>query len=252
MKTRVMLAVLLVILPVALSPLERNIDAEREKLRFGGAEPTLALRERLGQGMSIAILAGLRGLVADFLWIQAQQHFENGEWVRLARNIELAATLQPQSVLFWDMGHWYMAWPVAEAVRRDPRNRTQSEGIKREREWLQRAREFLAHGIENVPHRHELYFAMGFLMRERFKDDCAAAEYFGEALKFPKAPTFITRLYGYSLEACGKKHEAYRWWKFLWTRDRDRPAQLWEAVEREGRRLENELKIPQDERVFTE
>ncbi len=249
--------VLVLVVPAVLTvPLEQSIEAERTRLKYGGAPLTRAVRASVGQGMAIALLAGFRGVVADFVWIQSQGFWERKEWLRQYRNIELATTLQPQSVLFWDLAQWHLAWNIGYAVRTDPANRTAAVGIKREREWQERAREMLVRGIENVPNRYELYFTMGWLYWQKlsqWQSDgfCRAAEYFGLAAAFPNAPTYVGRLYARALEKCGQRQQAYEYWKMLWA-DRGRLHQLPSVVERELKRLENELQIPVEQRVFPE
>lgn len=252
MQIKLMVALVLWAPALFTAPLERRIHAERARLKYGGARVSLEMRDRIGQGMAIALLAGFRGVVADFLWIQSHGFWERREWLRQYRNIELVTTLQPQSILFWDIGQWHMAWNIAYAARTDPNNRTQAEGIKRERQWHERAAAFLQRGIENVPNRYELYFMMGWLYYDKFKDNCAAAEYLARACEFQDAPQYVQRLYPRALEKCGRLQEAYERWKALWAMDRATVQQAWGVIEREIRRLEHELNIPQQQRVFPE
>jgi|YelNatPaOPRAMG01_1025707.scaffolds.fasta_scaffold01363_8 hypothetical protein len=254
MRTKILAALVVVGPALLLAPVERRIQAERKHLKYGGIPVTRQVREVIGQGTAMALLAGFRGVVADFLWIQSQTFWEKREWLRQYRNIELVTLLQPQSVLFWDVGQWHMAWNIAYGARTDPANRTEAAGIKREREWQERAREFLQRGIENIPHRYNLYFAMGWLYWQKFSKwqpeaYARAAEYFGRALAFPDAPLSIGRLYAHALEKAGRKRDAYAYWKMLWE-NKNQPHQAWNVVEREVKRLENELKIPENERVF--
>ena len=85
----------------------------------------------------------MRGIVADFMWINGHDYWEKKEWLRQYRNIEVVAALQPQAVMFWDLGQWHMAWNIGYGVLSDPKNRTKAEGLKREHEWHEKAREFL-------------------------------------------------------------------------------------------------------------
>ncbi len=247
------LGLALVVLPLAVSvPLGRNIRQERILLKYGGPHVSLAMRDRLGQGAAIGLLAGFRGVVADFLWIQNQGFWENREWIRMYRNMELVTTLQPQSTTFWDLAQWHMAWNIGYAVLTDPANRTKAEGLKRQREWLERARDFLAEGIRNVPNHSDLYFAMGTLYLRKFNDPCTAAEYFRQSAQFPDAPSYTDRMCARSLEHCGKVRAAYDYWKMMWRQHRHYVDHIDNTalVERELRRLENELKIPNKERIF--
>src|SRR5208282_1306077 len=79
----------------ALLPLENSLRTERLQMKYGGARVTFQLREAIGQNLAIALLAGMRGIVADFLWIQSHSFWEKKEWLRQFRNIEVVVTLQP-------------------------------------------------------------------------------------------------------------------------------------------------------------
>jgi hypothetical protein len=260
MRTKLLVAIVLLGTGLILLPMEKAIRAQRLRLKYGGARVTFELREAIGQNLAIALLAGMRGVVADFVWLNGHSFWEKKEWLRQYRDIEVAVTLQPQSVLFWDLGQWHIAWNIGYGSLSDPKNRTKAEGIKREHEWHQKAREFLERGIENVPNKYNLYFAMGWLYYEKLSKDCdeppcrdalcMATQYFGKAATFPDALQFVPRVYARSLEKCGDLRGAYEEWKHLWSLDRSKTEQAWSIIEREIRRLENELEIPNAQRVF--
>jgi len=260
MRNKVLVAILLLVAGLVLLPVENAVRAERVQLKYGGARVSVQLREVIGQNLAIALLAGMRGVVADFLWITSHDYWEKKEWLRQYRNIQIVSALQPQSLLFWDLGQWHMAWNIGYGALSDPKNRTKAEGVKREREWHEKAREFLVRGIENIPNRYDLYFTMGWLYYSKLSKDCdeppcreaycKAAEYFGKAASFPDAPQFVTRFYPRALEKCGQTLAAYEEWKRLWFLDHSKVDQSWSIVERETRRLEDELHIPNEDRVF--
>jgi hypothetical protein len=260
MRNRIFSFILLLAIGLALLPLENSVRAERIQLKYGGARVSIKLREAIGQNLAIALLAGMRGVVADFLWINSHGYWEKKEWLRQYRNIEVVATLQPQALMFWDLGQWHMAWNIGYGVLSDPKNRTKAEGIKREREWHEKAREFIERGIENIPNRYDLYFTMGWLYYEKLSKDCdqppcreafcKAVEYFRKAASFPDAPQFVMRFYPRALEKCGQTEAAYEEWKRLWFLDHAKVQQSWSIIEREIRRLETELQIPNDLRLF--
>jgi hypothetical protein len=260
MRNKILSFILLLAVGLVLLPLENSVRAERTILKYGGARVSIKLREAIGQNLAIALLAGMRGIVADFLWINGHGYWEKKEWLRQYQNIEVVAALQPQGVMFWDLGQWHMAWNIGYGVLSDPKNRTKAEGIKREHEWHEKAREFLERGIENIPNRYDLYFTMGWLYYGKLSKDCdsppcqeafcKAAEYFRKASSFPDAPQFVARFYPRALEKCGKVQEAYEEWKRLWFQDHAKVPQTWNIVERELRDLETKLQIPDDQRLF--
>lgn len=230
-------------------PLQERIERQRWQLKFGGATVTRQMRDVLGQGMVIAVLAGFRGVVADFVWIASHADWEQRRWFQQYNKMQMATLLQPRSVLFWDVGAWHMAWNIGYAERTDPANRTLAEGIKREMLWHQRAEQFLRRGIQNVPNRYELYFKLGWLYEQKFLDPCRAAEQYGLAARFPNAPPYVARMHCRKLAACGRLPEAYACWRALWQQQAGSPDAR-RLLEREIRRLENEMDIPDSERIF--
>jgi hypothetical protein len=256
-RTRLIAALVLIVPAWLMMPLANRIHSETVQLKYGTTQVTREVRERIGQGMAIALLAGFRGVVADFLWIQNNDYWMKKEWLRLYTGIEVVTTLQPLSTLFWDIGAWHMAWNVGCAVSVDPANRTIAEGIKREREWWDKARDFLQRGIKNTPNCPDLYFSMGLLYLEKYKDPCKAQEYFHKTVSAKGAPInmnvrmdAVRRLEARAMENCGDIMGAYRCWRQMWCVDHDQVEQLWSVVEREIRRLEDLLNIPDQERVF--
>src|ERR1043166_7869558 len=129
MRTKFIAALVIVVPSLLMLPLQNNISAERVSRRYGGARVNRKLRDVLGQKAAIALLAGFRGIVADFMWIRAHGYWEKKQWLQQFRDMEVVTTLQPQSVLFWDEGAWHMAWNIGYAVSVDPATRTKAEGV---------------------------------------------------------------------------------------------------------------------------
>lgn len=248
---RPVIAILVLILPaMALAPMERQIHRERNELKYGSAKSALALPERISQSAWIALLAGFRGIVADFLWIRGHQFWETRQWLRQYRMIESTVALQPLSTYFWDVGAWHMAWNIGYAESIDTNNVTTAQGLKRERIWHEHAEAFLKRGIENIPNRYDLYFKLGWLYQQKFKDDCRAEQYYEKAVSFPNAPAYIGRVYARAREKCGDLKGAYAYWLNLWSQDHQTVNQPWNMIARELKRLEDSLGLPDNQRVF--
>jgi hypothetical protein len=241
----------LLILPMwLLQPLERTIRGERKELAYGSLNVTRAIRDEIGQEMAVALLAGFRGIVADLVWIQSQGYWERKEWLQQFKNMQISAMLQPRSVLFWDIGAWHMAWNIGYAEKVDTNNYTVSQGLKRERIWHERARDFLERGIESNPKQYELHAALGRLYADKFKDPCRAAAAYQKAAQFADTPSYLIRTYARLVEQCGDKRAAYEVWVSLWSQDHAKVNQLWPVVQREIERLEDILQLPANQRVF--
>jgi hypothetical protein len=262
MRTKLIAALLVVLPSLLMLPLQDNIGAERVQRRYGGARVNRKMRDVIGQKAAIALLAGFRGIVADLLWIQSHGYWEKKQWLQQYRDMEVVTTLQPQSILFWDVGAWHMAWNIGYAVSVDTNNVTEAVGIKRMRDWHERARAYLDRGIENIPNRYDLYFKIGWLYLQKLVPDCGqdipcqqdkycrAAEYLRKASSFPDAPSFVARAYARALEKCGDITGAYQLWLNMWKLDRSTPAVPWSSIEREIRRLEDQMNLPDERRIF--
>lgn len=253
-----LLAVAVIAIPSwILMPLHNQIHLESVQARYGTSQVTRQMRDQLTQGAAIALLAGFRGVVADFVWIKASDYWVKQEWLRQYEAMQVTTTFQPLSTMFWDIAAWHMAWNIGYAVSVDPKNHTEVEGIKRQREWWDRAREYLKRGIENVPNRPDLYYFMGWLYWEKYKDACNAKKYFHLALTAKDEPLSlgvrmdsIQRLEARAIEQCDGPEAAYEAWKKMWFQDHEKTDNIWPVVEREIRRLEDELHVPDAKRVF--
>jgi hypothetical protein len=247
----ILTAVLLLLIPAwGTLPLQQRIEQERLRLKFGGAHVTRQMRDVISQGMAIGLLAGFRGIVADFVWIQSHEDWEKKHWLQQYNKMQVVTMLQPQSVLFWDVGAWHMAWNIGYAERVDTNNYTLAQGMKREQVWHERARQFLLRGIQNMPNSYELYFKLGWLYDQKFEDPWLAAEQYALACRFPDVPAYVIRMHCRKLAECGKLTEAYECWKQIWFQDHNTVPQQWGIVERELRHIENEMNIPDAQRVF--
>ena len=71
-----------------------------------------------------------------------------------------------------------------------------------------------------------------------------------KAARFSEAPGYVPRMYARMLEECGDRLRAYEYWRELWLSDHRQVHQLWPVVERELKRLEDVLQLPDDQRVF--
>ena len=144
-------------------PVERHLAAEHRALHFHGVEFNLNLREEIGQLGFVAALSGFRSLVADVAFIEAHVAWEETAWGRVLLLFRQATTLQPRSVLFWDMAAWHMAWNASAAARRDETQPRQALRVKAEREYFDIGKDFLERGIRNNPDKPQLYEALARL-----------------------------------------------------------------------------------------
>lgn len=231
---------------------EQRLQTEREQLRYHGVIINQAVREQVGQGMMLALLSGFRGVVADFTWLGVTAAWEDKEWFKLKNLIDLTTTLQPRSIMFWEMGGWHLAWNVSQSKRNDPKEPMEARRIKEERFWIEEGRKLFARGAENNPEQYRLWFQLAWIYEQKLKNYREAAVYYRKAAEFPGAPIYLERFAGYALEKAGEDQQAYEYWKQLWARPMPHtdPQRAWDKIEKKIRDLENKLKIPREKRVF--
>lgn len=259
-------------------PIEASIHKDRKEFRYGGARLSLNMRQQMPQMMAIALLGGFRGVVADFVWIDAHGSWEKQDWFKMKQYFNLVTALQPMSVLYWETSAWHMGWNISYSVSQNPREPRQARRELARRQWIEEGRKFLEQGIENIPEKYDLYFHLGWLIMQKqdYIDSDPNTGYpgkhFEEAAKwfkvtwskFPtEAPTYVSRMAGHcymkAAEATTKDPEREQkywqmgrdWWCALWKEDHAKhPDQMWYKIEDWGRQCEEHLKIPADQRCF--
>jgi len=173
--------------------------------------------------------------------------WERTEWGRVLFLFRQITTLQPRTVLFWDMAAWHMAWNASTAAMNDPRQPRQALRLKAARECFQLGKDFLERGIKNNPDRPELYEALARLYRDKFEDHAHASEFFAKAAALRGARTYVKRFAAYELAKCpGREPEAYAQLRALY--DRGEQERL-PVLLRHLKALEIHLNIPPDQRI---
>lgn len=247
MKRTLLISVAVLAFGAAKLPCERGLSAAQAQLHLSAHRVDIGLREQAGQLGFVAALSGFRSIVADILFIQAHVAWERMDWTRVLMLFRQVTTLQPRSVLFWEMAAWHMAWNAGGAALNNPAQPRLALRIKAQREYLELAKDFLERGIKNNPDRPKLYEAMARLYRDKYKNHAAAAEYFALAAEKPGAPSYAKRFAAYELSYCdGREQEAH-----------DRLLRLYSSGERERlptlisrlKFLEDRLNIPVDQRI---
>ena len=200
----------LVLFGVLRLPIESRLSEQHRSAYFHQAQLGLDLREQVGQLGFLAALSGFRSLVADVVFIQAHVAWERTEWGRVFLLFREATTLQPRSVMFWDMAAWHMAWNASVAALHDPTQPNDYLRRKAQKEYFALGRDFLERGIKNNPERPELYESLGRLYKDKLGDHAAAARCYARAAALPGAPEYDKRFVAYELSfAPGREHEAY-------------------------------------------
>ena len=246
MRLLVVLVTLIVVGAIKV-PVERDLAVIHRQEHFRGVEFNLDLREKLGQLGFIAALSGFRAIVADGLFIQAHVAWERTEWSRVLLLFRHVTTLQPRSILFWDMAAWHMAWNASVAAMNDRAQPRLALRVKAQREYFALGKDFLERGIKNNPDRPQLYETLARLYKEKYKDHERASEFFAKAAALPGAPRYEKRFSTYELSYCeGREREAYERLRNIY--DEGEKERLPTLITR-LKFLENKLGIPQDQRI---
>lgn len=228
-------------------PIEAALTEQHRSAYFHQARLGLDLREQIGQLGFLAALSGFRSLVADVIFIQAHVAWERTEWGRVLLLFREATTLQPRSILFWDMAAWHMAWNASVAALHDSALPNDVMRRKAQREYVALGKDFLERGIKNNPDRPQLYESLARLYKEKLNNHAAAAKYYARAAALPGAPEYDKRFAAYELSfAPGQEREAYEALRHLY--DQGGHERLPTLLKR-LKFLEEKLDIPLYERV---
>lgn len=204
------LLALLLLFGLARLPYERSLENNRHEHNLHAVTLDISLRERIGQLAYAAALSGFRSVVAAFLWIEAHTAWEQTAWGRMAGLFESVTSLQPRSLIYWDLASWHMAWNASVAARENPSQPSEFLRLRAEREYHKLGRDLLERGIANNPGSYLLHERHGVMLRDKFNDHCGAAQAFATAADQPGAPAYVKRLAAYELAACpGQERAAY-------------------------------------------
>ncbi len=237
----------LLLFGLARLPLERGLEAQHRAAGLRTANLDLGLRDQIGQLSYAAALSGFRSLVAAFLWIEAHTAWEQTAWGRMAGLFQSVTSLQPRSLIYWDLASWHMAWNAAVAARENPKEPSEFLRQRAEREYHRLGREFLEQGIANNPDQYLLHERLGILLRDKLSDHGGAADAFARAAEMEGAPAYVKRLAAYELAECeGREKEAYERLRKIYNLGEDERLPRVLTLIRE---LEEKLAIPASERV---
>lgn len=238
---------LLLVFGAVRAPLEQSVTEFHRALFFRGARLDLDLRERIGQRAFIAALSGFRSLVADIQYIEAHTAWEKTQWGRMAFLFNNVTTLQPRNLLFWDMAAWHMAWNASVAAIDDTSQRL-AVRRRNQQAYFDLGRDFLERGIRNNPDRYLLYERMAILLRDKYEDHCAAADYFLMASRFDDSPSYEKRFAAYEMAKCpGREREAYDLLRHLWLTHPDERMPTMRTLLSD---LQQSLDIPEEQRIY--
>jgi len=177
------LVLLMVIaLLVLLWPLEGSIEGRLSQLRPKRAE--VQLPGELPGIYRFFQLAGLNALLADILWMKADDLWHSASWWEMAPVMESIVRIDPRFVLVWRVLCWHYGWNLHVASR---------TAVERAF-WLQKAGDAYARAVEENPEDYDLWWDMCWFYTDRIRQWDKAAHYLELGVKkFPDEIDTIER-----------------------------------------------------------
>lgn len=238
---------ILVVAGLLLLPWQKALRSRAMAAGFRTTSVDLSVREQVGQAGFLAALSGFRSPLAAFLWIEAHSAWEKTEWGRMAALFGTVTTLQPHTLLYWDIASWHMAWNASAAAQQDPRQKSPVLRERSARQYIDLGRDIIGRGIANNPRSWMLRERLGILLRDKVGDHAGAADAFGEAAALPGAPSYVRRMAAYEEEKVpGREAAAYQHLRKIYEED---GAMHTPRLLSRLRNLENRLALPADQRI---
>jgi len=186
---------------------EQALTGEYRAAHFMQSQLNRNVRIQAGQMGFIAALSGLRAAVADIMWIEAHDAWQNTNWGKMKARLDAATELQPRSLLFWDGAGWHMAWNASVSAlqnRNQPREALRQKAAK---QYIALGEDYLQRGLAYNSDHAQLWESLGRLYEQKMNDPCKAAWAYFEAAARPDAHQYVYRAAIYQLEHC-PGHEA--------------------------------------------
>lgn len=220
-----------------------------QKVKASQPEHNLeGLKGALGQGVIVGLLGGFRTIIADFIFIKANVHWEKQEREKTEFLLNLVTEIDPRPVFFWLNGARMIAydipvWRINEMGGSQKVPKAMQEKIIAEQTYRGLAMIERAEAFHSEDYRIPLEKAQFYI--NRLKDTEKAAEWYRITALYEGAPYFAGRIYAQLLRDLGRQDEAYRYliehYKEL---PDNEPSAVKPVVLGRIRELEHELKIP--------
>ncbi|MDP7638737.1 MAG: hypothetical protein QGG73_03345 [Candidatus Hydrogenedentes bacterium] len=178
------------------------------------------------QGVGVTnLFLGFRKLAANFLWLQVDKFWHEGQTHRMIPAMKSCVMLDPSFVDAYLLGAWHLAYNVTAQLEMTP-NELKKWSDRYQRymgvrdNWYFMAAEFLKDGARNNPRDYRLYFDLGYAVYEqKIKDHENAARYIGESRRYYH-DIWADRMYFLALTLNGQYEESIAGWE--WYMDPDK------------------------------
>ena len=162
-----------------------------------------------GRGGTLAVLGGMRSVVAGGFWLKANLAWERHDAVATTGLIKLTVAADERPLYFWlngarilayDLPEWRLAGVAPAAVRQKVR----ADHARQALGFLEKGRH--QHGDDAA-----FLIEMGNIHLRRTGDLEAAARCYRQAAERPGAPSYAARIHGELLRRLGRRAEALAW-----------------------------------------
>ena len=195
------------------APAWEEIRSRQVSLQLEGMEASLS------QGFVVGVLGGFRTIVADFLWLRLNTHWEKRESAKVAALIQMVITLDPKPEFFWIHSARMLAYDMPNWRIRDeggyaavPESRWEAIDA----EQAQMAFDLLEQAFLYHPKNPRIPLEIGQIYLNRLDSPADAAPWFLKASKLPGAPFYAARIYAELLRKTDRLAEAYAFLKVLY------------------------------------
>jgi hypothetical protein len=200
----------------------------------------------IGQSAFLAVLGGLRPLVAIYTTLHAFDAWSYREWDTVERDYRIIVTLMPEDIDSWKTGAWHLAYNAAASHYLDE-SLPEATRLRLTREWVRKGIAFLEAGIEQHPRSSALHKQLADIYREKVDEPCLAARHYKLAMEGDAPQSFLRRFYGYFLARCpGNEQEAHDYLMALYA---EGPGQRLPTLIQRIKELEEKLAIPAPLRI---
>jgi hypothetical protein len=199
----------------ALYPVQRSI-AKDPHYPSEYNQPIFTIRDG-GTVAIMAMIGGFRPLVANLLWLKADEYWHSGAagWWRIVPVLQTICEMDPHFIDAWSTFGWHCAWNIyVDASDQD------------KPKWVQTGIDVYKRGIYFNPKRYELHKDLAWLYHDKLRDYQSAIPIWQETLKCKGAPIYVRHMLAHAYENTWQVDKAVATWKECLRQDpRDTVAQ---------------------------
>jgi len=189
--------------------------AKENKLRFAR---DIAYAEAQQGGVSVFNLFFGFKVAANFVWIQVDRFWHQGNMYRMVALMKTCVSLDPQFVEAYLVGAWHLSYNATAKMLDTPWPQREWDSrygacVGEKERYYHLAIDFLKDGIRKNPRNYKLFFDLGFAVyNQKMKDYANAVKYLSEAIRLPHE-RWVPRQLFISQELNGEYEKALAGWE---------------------------------------